>query len=229
MKISIIIPVYNEKLTLPLLLDKIKAVDLSSLQLEKEIVLVDDGSFDGTRDYLATLPKEYKVILHDKNYGKGHAIRTGIKEVTGDMVLIQDADLEYDPNEYIKLVEPIVKQETEVVYGSRNLKINKRYKWSYYWGGRFLSYLANFLYGTNITDEATCYKLFKTEIIKKIPLKCEKFEFCPEVTAKVAKRGCKIIEVPISYNPRSADEGKKIRLSDGISAIWTLIKYRFID
>ena len=229
MKISIIIPVFNEKITLPILLNKIKAVDLTPLQIEKEIILIDDGSNDGTRDYLATLEKEYKVIFHDKNYGKGHAIRTGVKEVTGDIVLIQDADLEYDPNEYAKLVEPIIKGETGVVYGSRNLKFNKRYKWSYYWGGKFLSYLANFLYGTDITDEATCYKLFKTDIIKGISLKCEKFEFCPEVTAKAAKKGYKIIEVPISYNPRSTDEGKKIRLSDGISAIWTLIKYRFID
>jgi glycosyltransferase involved in cell wall biosynthesis len=229
MKLSIIIPVYNEEKTILEILSKIDEVKISP---EKEIIIVDDGSKDKTREILSRIngrSKNKKIIFHDKNYGKGHAILTGLKHASGQIILIQDADLEYDPNDYSKLIAPIINKKAKVVYGSRNLRDNKRSAISFYLGGRFLSFLANLLYGTKITDEATCYKVFRADIIKNIDLKCEKFEFCPEVTAKVAKKGINILEVPISYYPRGKKQGKKIKWKDGIEAIWALIKYRFID
>lgn len=226
-KLSIIIPVYNEERTILKLIEKVKKVDIV---LDKEIIVVDDGSSDATPNLLKKI-KGTKVIFAEKNIGKGAAIRKGLSKVTGDIVIIQDADLEYDVRDYNKLIEPIIKGKAEVVYGSRNLnKGNKKHSgFFYYIGGIFLSLLANLLYGTNITDEATCYKVFKTSIIKSIDLKCNKFEFCPEITAKIAKKGIKIFEVPIRYEPRSKKEGKKIRWIDGIQAVFTLIKYRFIE
>ena len=175
--------------------------------------------------------KDKKIVFHPKNKGKGFAIRTGLKHVTGDFVIIQDADLEYDPEDYKKLLKPLLDNKAKVVYGSRNLGKNKheRSYLSFYLGGIFLSKLTNFLYGINITDEPTCYKLFRADIIKSIELKSERFEFCPEVTAKVAERKIDILELPISYNPRSKEEGKKINWQDGLIAIWTLIKYRFVN
>ena len=233
MKISVIIPLYNENGTIEKLLKKV-----DSVKLDKEIIIVDDYSTDGSREWLKNLKaKNIKKVFHDKNYGKGMAIRSGIKEVSGDIVIIQDADLEYDPNDYYELVKPIQEGKAEVVYGSRilgNLIKNLRNKhteayYEYYYGGRILTLLANILYNAKITDEPTCYKVFKADIIKKINLKCKRFEFCPEVTAKVRKMGYKIHEIPIKYNPRTLSEGKKIKFRDGFEAVWTLIKYRFIN
>jgi len=152
-----------------------------------------------------------------------------LKHITGDIVIIQDADLEYDPSDYPQLLEPILNGKAKVVYGSRILGGGKKSYWSFYLGGRLLSFLANLLYDARITDEPTGYKVFRTDVIKNINLKCERFEFCPEVTAKVRKKGYRIYEVPIHYAPRSIKEGKKINWRDGLEAIWTLIKYRFVD
>ena len=225
MKLSVIIPLYNEKTTIFKVIEKVRSVPL-----EKEMIIVDDFSTDGTRDAIRKLEKEkdIKIVYHDKNKGKGAAIRTAIKHVSGDIVIIQDADLEYDPNDYIDLVKPITDGIASVVYGSRQLgKSSGRSYVSFYLGGRFLTILTNILYGSKITDEPTCYKVFKTEVLTSIPLTCERFEFCPEVTAKVLKRKIPIVEVPIHYHPRKKEEGKKIRWKDGVQAIWTLVRYRF--
>jgi len=229
MRLSIIIPVYNEKNTILKILSKIDGVFLGDI--EKEIIVVDDGSDDGTREILNNLTGKYKIIFHEKNQGKGMAIRTGLKYTSGDWIIIQDADLEYDPNDYIKLLNFAKENNAQAVYGSRtsNLKRGVMSGLIYALGGLFVTFLTNILYKTNLTDEATCYKLFKTDLIKNIPLNCERFEFCPEITAKVAKRGIKIFEIPINYYPRHKKEGKKINWKDGLEAIWTLIKYKFID
>ena len=228
MKLSVIIPVYNEEKTIGEIIRRVGMVDL-----EKEIIVVDDGSKDGTRLFLENMRKDgsehVKIIFHEKNSGKGAAIRTGLGHVRGDAVIIQDADLEYDPEDYVKLLEPIKNGQSKIVYGSRNLGNNPKGMFLYRWGGIFLSFLANVLYGIRITDEATCYKVFSTDVLKGFGLRCRKFEFCPEVTAKAAKKKYKIIEVPISYAPRNKKEGKKISVRDGIMAIWILIKYRFTD
>ena len=230
MIISIIIPVYNEKNTISEILKRIESVQLHDFLDKKEIIIVDDGSSDGTRDILKGLGDKFKIIYHAKNLGKGAAIRTGLKEVSGDYVLIQDANLEYDPRDYRELLECAKKNNAEVVYGSRRLNPKNRFSHiSYYLGGIFLNWVTRILSGAKITDESTCYKLFKKETIKSIPLRCQKFEFCPEVTIKIAKRGIKIYEVPINYYPRSKKDGKKIKWRDGISAVWALIKYKFID
>lgn len=229
-KLSIIIPCYNEKKTILKILKRVEAVDLSSLNCQKEIIIVDDYSTDGTREILKELEKKYKIIYQQKNQGKGMAIREGIKETSGDIILIQDADLEYEPNDYPALIKPILENKSEVVYGSRILGKNpKRAGLIYYLGGRFLTFLTNILYGTKITDEPTCYKVFKAKILKSIDLKCQGFEFCPEVTAKVARKKIKIQEVPIKYYPRTVKEGKKIKWRDGIKAVLTLLKYRFFE
>ena len=227
MKLSILIPVYNEAATIARLLEKVFEVRIN--RINKEIVVIDDGSTDETPQILEKYNGKIKILRHDLNKGKGSAIRTGLKETTGDLVIIQDADLEYDPNDFNKLVEPIVNNKADVVFGSRNLTSNRRSGNTYYIGGVFLTFLANLLYGTNITDESTCYKLFKASILKSLNLKCKRFEFCPEVIAKIAKRKCHIIEVPISYQPRTVAEGKKINWLDGLQAISTLIKYKFFD
>ena len=229
--LSILIPVYNEANTINKLLDKVRRVKLS---LKKEIICVDDGSKDGTYEALLKYSKkhsEVKCFKHKVNKGKGAAIRTAIKYATGDIVLIQDADLEYDPNDYPALIKPIINSKATVVYGSRRLRSdNKQHSGlSFYVGGVGLTFITNLLYRTKITDEPTCYKVFRTDIIKSIPLECTRFEFCPEVTAKVAKRKIPIYEVPIKYYPRSSKEGKKIRWKDGVEAVWTLVKYRFKD
>ena len=176
------------------------------------------------------MENKYKIIYHSKNQGKGAAIKTGLKQASGDYVIIQDADLEYDPKDYKKLLTTALENKAEVVYGSRRLNPKNKYSHlSFYMGGLLLNWLARVLYGIKITDESTCYKLFKTETIKAIPLKCERFEFCPEITAKVAKRKIRIYEVPIEYYPRNKEEGKKIKWRDGFEALWVLIKYKFID
>ncbi len=220
-------PVYNEKKTIREIIAKVMAVPI-----EKELVIVDDASIDGTREIL----KEYegkegiKVLYHQKNKGKEGAIKTGIPFTTGEIISIQDGDLETNPNDFIHLTEPIKKGEAEVVYGSRYY--NKDTKGSYFaykFGARFLSIVVNVLYHQNITDEATCYKVFKSDILKKIPLEYDRFEFCPEVTAKVSKMGYKIKELPMNYYPRSFEEGKKMNWRDGIKALWVLVKFRFVN
>ena len=233
-QISVIIPAYNEKDTILKIIKLVKAVKIS-----KEIIIIDDFSKDGTREILKKIKdEEVKVLFHEKNYGKGHALRTGIKYATGDIIIIQDADLEYDPQDYPKLIAPIVAGKTKVVYGTRFPR--KKDKWfpffhyfslsnPYYLANKILTTTTDILYLTNITDEPTCYKVFDASVFKSINLKCERFEFCPEVTAKVRKAGYKIYEVPIKYYPRSIKEGKKIKLSDAFDAMWTLIKYRFND
>ncbi len=225
MKLSVIMPVYNEVGTIAEIVRRVQAV-----QLPKELIIVDDGSTDGTREFLRQLPPdEATVLFHERNLGKGAAIRTALEHVSGEIVIIQDADLEYDPNDYPALVQPIVEGTAQVVFGSRVLRRDNPYSHlRFYVGGRLLSILANLLYGIRITDEPTCYKVFRREVIKGLNLQCRKFEFCPEVTAKVARRGIPIHEVPIRYSPRTLDQGKKISWKDGLVAIWALLKYRFI-
>lgn len=228
MKLSVIIPVYNEAATIAQIIERVLAVEIDST--EKEIVVVDDGSTDGSGAVLAALatrrPNPLKIVHHERNQGKGAAIRTALEHVTGDIVITQDADLEYDPQEYPSLLAPFEDPAVQVVYGSRNLLRNPHSSWSFYWGGRLLSWIANLLYGSHITDEATGYKLFRTDLLRSLNLQSTGFEFCPEVTSKLLLRGVKIHEVPISYQPRSFDEGKKIDWRDGLQAIWTLLKYR---
>ena len=226
MKLSVVIPVYNEKATLEEIIRRIQAT-----QIEKEIIIVDDGSTDGSNKLSENIAKSsnnsIRVIRHETNKGKGAAIINSMEEVKGDLIIIQDADLEYDPNDYEALLELFKNDHVQVVYGSRNLKKNNRSSFAYYWGGRLLSSITNILYGSNVTDEATGYKVFRTSLLKDLDLKSTGFDFCPEVTAKILRRKIKIYEVPISYNPRLRHEGKKIRWIDGLTAIWVLVKYRF--
>lgn len=220
-------PVFNERKTIREIIAKVLAVPI-----EKELVIVDDASTDGTREIL----KEYegregiKVLYHVQNKGKEGAIKTGIPATTGEIISIQDGDLETDPNDFVALTEPIKKGEASVVYGSRYLNRKERSLYfAYKFGARFLSVVVNILYGQNITDEATCYKVFRSDILKKIPLEYDRFEFCPEVTAKVSKMGYKIKELPMNYYPRSFEEGKKMNWRDGLKALWVLIKFRFVN
>jgi len=230
MVLSIIIPVYNEKNTIPEILKRIEQVSLNEFSFKKEIIVIDDGSTDSTKDILKGLEDKYKIIYHPKNKGKGAAIRTGLQYASGDYVIIQDADLEYDPQDYKQIIECALKNNAQVVYGSRRLNPKNKPRYvSYYLGGIFLNWATGMISGTKISDESTCYKLFKTELIKSIPLKCDRFEFCPEITAKIIKRKIKIFEVPISYHPRSREEGKKIKWRDGLKTLWALIKYKFFD
>ena len=231
MKLSVLIPVYNEASTLAELID---LVEKAPLTIEKELIIVDDGSTDGSRDILLKKEKEYNnitLIFHKKNKGKGGAIRTAIKNSTGDILIVQDADLEYNPAEYESLIKPILKGKTKVVYGSRELKKNNKEKSSlaFYLGGRLVTFFTNVLFFSKLTDEPTCYKTFHKDIFKRISFKGNGFEWEPEITAKILKKGWKIQEVPISYYPRKLNQGKKIKARDGIKAILTLIKYRFVD
>lgn len=227
--LSVIIPVYNEAQTVARVIDRVLAVKLEGF--EREIIVVNDGSTDGTDEVLKRLADEgsnrVTVIHHEENQGKGAAIRTALEHVDGDIVVTQDADLEYDPAEFPKLLALFEDPAVQVVYGSRNLGKNPRSSWSFYWGGRLVSWVANLLYGSDLTDEATGYKLFRTELLRSLDLRADGFAFCPEVTGKLLRRKIEIHEIPISYQPRSLDEGKKISWRDGLKAVWVLIKHRF--
>lgn len=225
MKLSVIIPVYNEKSTINDILDKVLSVPL-----DKEVILVDDCSTDGSREILKNIQKGGVItVFHEKNKGKGAAIRTGIQYVTGDVVIIQDADLEYDPNEYLKLIDPIRSGHADVVYGSRFSGKMEKMTLSHRLGNKVLTVATNILYGTKLTDMETCYKMVKAPIIKSLKLRANRFDFEPEITAKLLKSGKRIIEIPISYQGRHWTEGKKITWKDGIAALWSLFKYRFVD
>lgn len=226
-KITILIPVYNEFNTLKTILKKVE--DAHFCGLEKEIILIDDYSTDGTRDLYKDLP--YKVLYHEYNQGKGAALRTGFKEASGDIIAIQDADLEYEPKDYEPLIQLILDEKADVCYGSRlsGGKPSRSFMFHHLLGNKFLSLLTNILYGSTLTDMETCYKAFKSEFIKGIEIKSNRFDFEPEITAKVLKRGARLYEVPISYYGREFAEGKKITWRDGIHAIIALIKYRFVD
>ena len=229
MKLSVIIPVFNERETLKELVEAVLAVDYAD-----EIVIVDDGSVDGTRDLyeeIAALDASIKIHMHEGNKGKGAAVRTGFAEADGDIFLIQDADLEYDPREYEMLVRPILEGKTAVVYGSRFR--GGPTKTMFFWhmvGNKLLTLVTNILYNTILTDMETCYKVFRADLVRDIPLRAQGFEFEPEITSKILKRGHRIYEVPISYNGREFDEGKKLNpWIEGPKALYYLLKYRFVD
>ncbi len=227
MKLSIIIPCLNEEATIKKALDKVLSVDL--IEIQKEVIVVDDGSTDKSPEIIKGYNQIFS-IFHPKRSGKGAAIKSAMPHVTGDFVIIQDADLEYDPADYVNLIKAAKENNASVIYGSRRL--NKKNQWShlsFLFGGIFLSKFTNLLFGSRITDQPTCYKLFKTSLLKSLNIKADGFEFCSEATAKTLRRGIKIYEVPISYNPRHVLEGKKISWKDGVIAIWTTLKYRFID
>lgn len=224
LKISVVIPVFNERDTIAETVARVRAVPVP-----KEILVVDDASTDGTPGVVESLAGPDLVLLRQpRNRGKGAAIRRALAEATGEVVIIQDADLEYDPADYPALLAPIAAGEAEVVYGTRAPAFTGM-RWQNRLFNRIAALAANLLYRAHITDEATCYKVFRTEVVRALPLTCERFEFCPEVTAKVRKRGYRIHEVPIRYRARTMAAGKKIRAWDGVVALWTLVKYRFVD
>jgi len=221
--VSVIVPVYNEAGHVEELLQAIHAAPV-----KKEIIIVDDGSTDGTREKLRAMPAvdDVTIVFHENNCGKGAAIRTALAYARGEYVLIQDSDREYDPQDYPALLRPLEEGKANVVYGVRPDRPERGLR--FFLGAKLLTHLANFLYGAGIHDEATCYKVIRRSLLSRMRLDCRRFEFCPEVTAKLCRMGERIGEAPISYHPRSAVEGKKIRHSDGWLAIWTLIRYRFV-
>jgi len=227
MKLSIVMPVFNERTTLPAVLEKV-----ASVSFDKEIVIVDDGSTDGTREYLQKVAQDpgggIRVFFHDRNRGKGAALRTGFREVQGDLVIIQDADLEYDPKDYPNLLNPILDGRADVVYGSRFLGGPHRvlFFWHYV-GNKVLTLISNMLTNLNLSDMETCYKVFRAEVIKNLAFSSDGFDIEAEITVKVAKAGYRVYETPISYSGRDYSEGKKITWKDAFPALWALIKYRF--
>ena len=226
--LSVVIPVYNEEATLEELVRRVQKEPT-----KKEIVLVDDGSKDRSPEILARLGKEpgIRAFAHEKNAGKGAALKTGFQQAKGNIVLIQDADLEYDPNEYSTLLKPILQGKADVVFGSRFLvrEYARVHLYSHYLGNRFLTFVSNLFTGLNLTDMETCYKVFRKEIVDRIQLKSRRFDVEPELAAKVAKLKCRVYEVPISYSGRDVSEGKKISWRDGFSALKSIVKYRFVD
>lgn len=222
MKLSVVIPVYNEKDNIKFVIDEVLKQDIY------EIIVVDDGSTDGTKEILQSLnnPK-IKVFFHQKNSGKGSAVRTGLKYVTGDVIIIQDADLEYDPSEYDRLLAPIRKGKADVVYGSRFKGVTRVFYFWHYVGNKFLTLIANMLYNSTLSDMETCYKVFRKECIRDLVLKSNGWGFDPEITAYFFKKGYRIVEVPISYYGRTYEEGKKIKWKHGFIVLWTIIKCRF--
>ena len=246
MRLSIIMPVYNERATLEEIVQRVRAVDLTvdreginplirgPLTLEREIIIVDDGSTDGTRaileEWRQAQPDDMRIVFHAQNGGKGAALRTGFQHATGDLLVIQDADLEYDPRDYLKLLVPVLEGRSPVVYGSRFMGgPRSAMSLSHTMGNKMLTVFTNILFGTSLSDMETCYKCFRRDVIVDMPLHSRRFEIEPEITAKILKRGYSIFEVPISYNGREFHEGKKITWRDGFSAISTLVKYRFVD
>lgn len=227
MKLSIVIPAYNEKNTIRAIVDRVRATPF-----EKEIIIVDDCSKDGTRDILRELEREpdIRVLYHEVNQGKGAALRTGFTHARGDIVIVQDADLEYDPAEYGALIDPIVTDKADVVYGSRFL--GGPHRVLYFWhsiGNRLLTLLSNMTTDLNLTDMETCYKVFRREVIQRVTIRSNRFGVEPEITAKIARMGVRVYEIPISYNGRRYSEGKKIGWKDAISAFYCIIKYRFVN
>jgi dolichol-phosphate mannosyltransferase len=227
MKLSLIMPVYNESATIRQIVDKVMAVPLHI-----ELIIVDDASTDDSprilREEIQIIYPGIRILTHPVNKGKAAAIKTALPYCTGEIITIQDGDLETEPNDLIRLTEPVRTGEAAVVYGSRYLNTTEAHLYrSYQLGGRILSWTVNVLYGQHITDEPACYKVFRADILKSIKLDYDRFEFCPEVTAKVSKMGYKIKELPMNYYPRSFDEGKKLNWQDGLKAIWVLFKYRF--
>jgi glycosyltransferase involved in cell wall biosynthesis len=224
--LSVIIPVYNEAHTVEELIERVRSV-----AVEKEIIVVDDCSTDGTRAVLKKYEDQagIKIVYHEKNKGKGAALRTGLGHVSGDLVIFQDADLEYHPEEYPRLMEPILRGRADVVYGSRFLGAHRAFLFWHYLGNKLLTLLTNLLYNSCLTDMETCYKMFRRDVIESIKIKSDRFNVEPEITAKVLKRRFRVFEVPITYSGRDFTEGKKITWKDGFSALLTLIKYRFRD
>lgn len=229
-KLSIVIPVYNEKDTLLPLLEQVKSVDLG--EIEKEIVLIDDGSTDGSTEILKELQQKdptLTIIIKEKNSGKGSSLKEGFRNSTGDYVIVQDADLEYDPQDYKKLINELENDGADVIYGSRFSGNYEDMSNTHYYGNKLLTLLTNILYGVMLTDMETCYKLIPGDFARTVCIRSSRFNFEPEITAKILKSGMRIVEVPIEYKGRSHNEGKKITWKDGISAVWTLIKFRFIN
>lgn len=239
-------PVYNERMTLEDIVQRVQAVDLTvnangknpvlagPVKFEREIIIVDDGSTDGTRDVLDDWredpPENMQIIYHEHNSGKGAALRTGFQHATGDVIIIQDADLEYDPRDYVKLLEPLLEGRAPVIYGSRFLGGPRAaMSLTHTLGNQLLTIITNVLYGTSLSDMETCYKCFRRDVIDGMVLRSRAFEIEPELTAKILKQGYNIFEVPISYNGRAFHEGKKISWKDGFSAVRTLFRYRFVD
>jgi len=227
MKLTVIIPAYNEKNTIQEIVRRVKA-----MKMVDEIIIVDDGSTDGTRALIATMDgrENVTVILHEKNQGKGAAVRSGISAATGDVLMIQDADLEYDPREYPNLMKPIEEGLADVVYGSRFLGAPHRA--ILFWNmvaNKLLTLMTNILYNNILTDMETGYKVFKREVVADMKIHAKRFDFEPEFTAKILKKNVRVFEVPITFNPRDYSEGKKIKMKDAFEAVWTLLKYRFVD
>ncbi len=227
MKLSILIPVYNEEETLNALIKRVEEVDIGDL--DKEIIIVNDCSKDKSGEILKAYEKKHKVYTHEVNKGKGAAIRTALAHATGDFVIIQDADLEYDPGEYVNLLKPILDGKADVVYGSRFLGKNASRYQLYAFGNKFLSFMTSLLYFKRITDMETCYKMFKRTVLDSFTITRNRFDIEPEVTAKVLKKGYRLLEIPIHYEGRTKEQGKKIKPKDGLIALWVLVKHRFVD
>lgn len=224
-------PVYNEAKTIHEIIKKVEEAEIGDVR--KELIIVDDGSKDGTREVLRDLSQNsaYKIYFHGQNMGKGAALRTALHYATGDIVLVQDADLEYDPAEYAELIKPVIEGRADVVYGSRLTggKVARAFNFWHYLGNKLLTFITNVLYNAILSDMETCYKVFRTDVIKSFQIKSNRFDFEPEITAKVLKRKYKLYEMPISYYGRDFAEGKKITWKDGFAAVWALVKYRFVD
>lgn len=229
MKLTIIMPAYNEKETIAEIVQKVQDVDIGC---EKELIIVDDASVDGTKEVLKSMigQPNLRIIFHEKNCGKGAAIRTGVEHATGEIVLIQDADLEYDPQDYPRLLRPILEGKADVVYGNRFH--GEAHRVLYFWhavGNRMLTLACNMLTNLNLSDMEVGYKAFHADILHRIRIRSDRFGFEPEVTGKIARLGCRVYEVPITYHGRTYAEGKKVTWRDGVEALWCIVRYRFFD